>query len=1135
VRRVFKGLLLLFLLAITLAGALIATEEGSRWLMRATLHSAGASAARIEGTVWRGLRIRELQWRQAGQAFQAGYLGFRWRPLELLGGRLRLLELEGSDLVVTLPSSPSSPEPPGFDIRLPLWFAVDHLRITDLEIHHGPDTYPLQRVEGALHIDDQSLRVQIAALEAYGGGLEGDARMALARPNALQADLRWQGVLAELGDVHASATLGGDLTAPQIDARLTRPFVFSAKGIVDLSGDAPRLDLAGHWEKLRWPLEETPEVASREGRYHITGPLDAYRLEAEARLTTWRFDDAPLQLDAQGDSRGFDTFILQGELIGGNARAQGSLHWSPSLAWKADLSGEGLDPATLEAGWPGSLELNSAVEGRVADDGLHLDVHLDTLKGRLRGYPVSGNGAFAMDGDRYRFETVRLQSGDNRLDLNGHIADTLNLDFRLDAPQMAALLPDLGGRIKGNCHIGGRPERPEVQLEATLAQLRYREMAAESGKLQVNWRKNGGQGEMRLIGATLAGIPGQEITLRLDGAPKRHTLALTSHSPRFELTARAEGGWRAPRWTGELTRFDLRHLKAGDWRLRRPAALALSAKRYRIGRLCLQQKAAALCAAGGLEKEKLTGEMEIAGLPLTLLSPWLPAGYSAEGGTDGKFILGGTLEQPELTGHLLLPKGRLTLRVKDRPPHPVRFADGRIDLDYRQARLKLSGRTAIESSGALNARLDAGPEKAGIRPLEGRVQLVFTDLAPFRTLLPQIEGLKGRVHGDFHIAGTTERPRIAGELKLEEAGARIPALGITLEEVQVALRSTGADRLALKGSARSGEGALKIGGDLQLNAARGWPMTLQIEGNDITFLQRSEIFATASPNLRLKRSGGRTSLDGRIYIPKAEITLDTLPEGAVTVSKDEVIVDTRKPEAPVPPAGAGLPLEGRVRVTLGDEVRFKGLGLTSRLKGDIDVRTASKGTNAYGELTLAEGRYKAYGQDLGIDRGRLLFAGPLDNPGLNVRAVRPSNDGSVTAVVQISGTARAPQTRVFTEPPTSGDDALSYLLTGDPIDRLGEGERLDLKREALGYGLEKLSPAFSTLGSRVGLDELKLSSDAITIGKRLSPKLYVGYLVDLFDSESIWLLRYQINRFLQLETRSGEQKSVDLLYSYERD
>jgi translocation and assembly module TamB len=54
-------------------------------------------------------------------------------------------------------------------------------------------------------------------------------------------------------------------------------------------------------------------------------------------------------------------------------------------------------------------------------------------------------------------------------------------------------------------------------------------------------------------------------------------------------------------------------------------------------------------------------------------------------------------------------------------------------------------------------------------------------------------------------------------------------------------------------------------------------------------------------------------------------------------------------------------------------------------------------------------------------------------------------------------------------------------------------------------------------------------------GKYLSPKLYIRYSYGLFNRLGGLLLRFKVNDRLSIETRSGEQKSMDLLYTVEKE
>ena len=57
----------------------------------------------------------------------------------------------------------------------------------------------------------------------------------------------------------------------------------------------------------------------------------------------------------------------------------------------------------------------------------------------------------------------------------------------------------------------------------------------------------------------------------------------------------------------------------------------------------------------------------------------------------------------------------------------------------------------------------------------------------------------------------------------------------------------------------------------------------------------------------------------------------------------------------------------------------------------------------------------------------------------------------------------------------------------------------------------------------------------LQLGKKLGSKLYVRYLVGLFDSAHRIAVDYKINKYLNIELQAGEEQSLDLIYEYEKD
>ncbi|WP_163355934.1 translocation/assembly module TamB domain-containing protein, partial [Escherichia coli] len=67
-------------------------------------------------------------------------------------------------------------------------------------------------------------------------------------------------------------------------------------------------------------------------------------------------------------------------------------------------------------------------------------------------------------------------------------------------------------------------------------------------------------------------------------------------------------------------------------------------------------------------------------------------------------------------------------------------------------------------------------------------------------------------------------------------------------------------------------------------------------------------------------------------------------------------------------------------------------GLKARLTGALKVAQSKQGLGLNGQVDIPRGEFKAYGQDLQVRKGQILFSGPVDQPYLNIEAIRnPDN------------------------------------------------------------------------------------------------------------------------------------------------
>jgi translocation and assembly module TamB len=416
--------------------------------------------------------------------------------------------------------------------------------------------------------------------------------------------------------------------------------------------------------------------------------------------------------------------------------------------------------------------------------------------------------------------------------------------------------------------------------------------------------------------------------------------------------------------------------------------------------------------------------------------------------------------------------------------------------------------------------------------LQGRLDLELSDLSRLSLISPAIQNPSGVIAGDFTLAGTLQSPQLLGNIDLSEGAIDIPELGLELREIVLRLHTPANDRLELQGGLRSGNGQLQLKGELTLDGQAGFPASLQLKGTEVTVANLPEAKVEVTPNLTLERDGQATLLKGRIEVPYARLRPREMPSSAVSVPSDLVVVggDEEEQEAFDPHISAKL------RVVLGDRVSFDGFGLRAKLIGSLMViDEPQRPVIGRGRIGVSEGTFRAYGQDLSIERGFALFVdSPVDNPGLDVKAIREIDE--VTAGVQVSGTLKSPEIELFSSPSMSESNALSYLLTGRAAGEGGGGNvgiAAALKVTGAGSVAEEL-------GRQFGLEELRLDTGStleeasVVAGTYLSPRLYVQYINELATRETKLRMRYDINKRLQLEAETGKSQAGDLYYTFDR-
>jgi len=139
----------------------------------------------------------------------------------------------------------------------------------------------------------------------------------------------------------------------------------------------------------------------------------------------------------------------------------------------------------------------------------------------------------------------------------------------------------------------------------------------------------------------------------------------------------------------------------------------------------------------------------------------------------------------------------------------------------------------------------------------------------------------------------------------------------------------------------------------------------------------------------------------------------------------------------------------------------------------------------------------------------------------------------------VRGTALAPRVTLVSEPPVPEAEKLSWLVLGRSLATSGNADVGTLQTaagallsEGAASGVQsQVATAFGLDAFRVDTNQQNLQQRIVTLGKRLSSKLYVGYEQSLQATTSVLLLRYTLSPRLTVEAEAGTRSALSLLYN----
>ena len=903
----------------------------------------------------------------------------------------------------------------------------------------------------------------------------------------------------ETGRVSMNAEVGGSTEVLHIRSLVARleenGGEVSAAGQVTLA--SLQSDIQGQWQSLGWPVQGTQEFSSANGSFEATGTPDDFKASLSTDVSGKAIPEGQWTASVEGSSTALQRFQVEGQTLDGKITTSGAASWADQPEWDIELVTDRIDPGKQWSDLPGSIDLTLSSTGRIEEDGPQLRADIERLSGSLRKQPLAGSGSLQLAGEALDIDALEVTHGASRLEANGQIDEQIALDIELSSPDLGTALPELAGAVSVAGTVSGTRDAPRLDVRGTADDLAY----AENRVSTLNLDMDAGLGvdavsslSVDASGITAGGQEISDITLSGKGTQAEHSLSVSAATSQGDLATQLDGSYADSAWNGFLSSLQLDRTPAGDWRLRERVALSASAEKADLSTLCLDNgdELGTLCLSGNwLAEGESTATLSIDALSPDLAREYLPPGLDLDtalvGDATGVLGADGALSADV---NLALEPGALTL---DAEPEPIEIGlqETTLDASLRDDDASLNVATALTDLGDLEVEASI-TDLSGAGTLAGSLDADFPDLSLISAFVPQIQQVSGGLESDVSLGGSVKTPQIEGELALRDFSAEIPETAMVIEDTQLVVTGKPDGTLLIDGQSRSGDGELRIDGSIDPGTQT---LDIDIEGDRYQVANTAMMQAVVSPQLAISMDNSGMQVNGEVTIPRVYINANGGTDGIETVSASSDVVYASEESAEAEePAGA---LAVDVKIILGDSVEVEAGDFRGRLEGDLRVEQAPgiapRGT---GTINVLNGDYVIYGQELDMERGQILFSGgPVDNPSLDMEVARTVQEYEVVAGAKIQGTAQAPRLELYSEPPMPDASILSYILIGQPPGTTG---------------------------------------GSYTLGKYLTPDLYVSYGIGLFDAINTFNMRYTLTDTLAVEAASGSGSSADLIYTIER-
>jgi translocation and assembly module TamB len=949
-----------------------------------------------------------------------------------------------------------------------------------------------------------------------------------------------------------------------------------ADGALNITLKTDALDLKKLDQRMRaTKLAIRLDVAHTEGRQVITLAatealkksklsLNAHGIVADEALTVdkleLRADASAIDASAHIAFSGKQAFSAKGVIRQFNPRVLGDFAQLPTLNLNGNFAVSGARQPRLE----------SDLSFRIHDS-------------QLAGNPLSGEGEVHLRAQTLDIPKLLVVAGKNRLSANGKLDEkNSRLNFDVQAPALAQLGSEFAGELQVKGEVRGKLQQPRIIADWKGNQIRLpgqTRIGTVAGKADLSLNLNDNAFLLSNVtlntNATVVQSSGQQFAkldaqaqfaaqdnaplsilihadnlnghlradtfdLKVSGSTAQHTLSSSLDEREQKWKLSATGGLknlaRAARWEGSINTLDTSgRLNA---KLEAPAPLLISQKQVQLDQFKLTANNASIQVEQFLRTER---SISTRGNFKRLKPGEILRSLNQAPIASGDLALGGEwnlVMTDKLDGNLNIRRESGDVAIHGSASTALGLSAMEVNAKANKGQLTVQLLADGKRTGRIEGRLattiggDGRFSIAPNAPLAGNLKMNTPTLAWLGPMISPALVMEGNLQADVVLDGSFAKPRLQGPVNADGLRLLFTDTGIDLK--QGVLRSSFQnDQLMITQLNFKNDGDLLISGPISLLREQ-LAVEMKIKATRYKLIDRSDRKLVISGDSVVGWQAGVAKANGQFEVNSG--LFDIGVSGTPELSDDVIIVGQSED------AGKKTAIALDVSISLGDGIKLQGRGLDATLVGQVRLQANAGDTlRAQGSLRVSSGTFKAYQRELKIEQGSVLFSGPLNNPALDIRAMRRGQE--VEAGVSIRGTALAPRITLVSEPNVTDAEKLSWLVLGRGLSGTGDADRDALQSAATSLlsgtaaaGLQsQIASAFGFDDVSIGKGGTDLQDRIITLGKRISSRLYLSFKQSLDTVGSVLLLRYTLTPRITLEGEAGTSSALSVFYNFAFD